>query len=194
MQAAIEEAHKAGRRTATHAQGTTGIKNAIGAGIDSIEHGFHLDDEAIEMMLERGVFLVPTLAAPYHILEAGIESGIPAYAIEKTERAADAHKRAFRRAHKAGVRIAAGNDGGTPFNRSENLAVELELMVQTGMTTAEALSCANVEAAALLGLEDQVGTVEPGKLADLVVLDSDPLAEISAVRQVHMVIKGGQVV
>jgi imidazolonepropionase-like amidohydrolase len=90
------------------------------------------------------------------------------------------------------VRIAAGNDGGTPFNRAGNLASELERMVAAGMSSVEALATAHGSAAELLGLAEQIGTVEPRKLADLVVLDADPQADISAVRQVHMVIKAGQ--
>ncbi|MBN1583698.1 MAG: amidohydrolase family protein [Anaerolineae bacterium] len=190
--AAIEEAHKAGKLTATHAIGTAGIKNATRAGIDSIEHGSLLDDEAIELMLERGTWFVPTLAAVYHIITGGTEAGIPVFVIDKAKRLQDAHQNSFLRAREAGVRIAAGNDGGTPFNRSENLASELECMVRAGMHPAEALATAHRSAAELLGMDDQIGSVEAGKLADLVVLDADPLADISAVRQVHMVFKAGQ--
>jgi imidazolonepropionase-like amidohydrolase len=98
----------------------------------------------------------------------------------------------FCRALAAGVRIAAGNDGGTPLNRADNLASELERLVAAGMSPAEALATAHATAAELLRLEDQIGTVEPGKLADLVVLNADPLADISAVRRVHAVFKGGK--
>ena len=192
MCAAVEEAKKADKLTASHAQGTTGIKNAVRAGIDSIEHGFYLDAEAIDMMLERGTFFVPTLAALYHIIQGGPDSGIPAFMIEKSKRATDAQIESFRRAVEAGVRIAAGNDGGTPFNLSDNLVSELERMVVAGMSPAEALATANGNAAELLHMADQIGTVEQGKLADLVVLDADPLVDISALRQVHMVIKAGQ--
>ena len=192
LRAAIEEAEKTEKLTASHAQGTTGIKNAIRAGVDSIEHGFFLDTEAIDMMLKRGVFLVPTLAALYHIVEGGTESGIPAFMVEKAKRASDAQLDSFRRAREAGVRIAAGNDGGTPFNLAGNLVSELERMVTAGMSPAEALATAHNAAAELLRMSDQIGTVEPGKLADLVVLDADPLADISAVRRVHMVVKAGR--
>ena len=192
MRAAVEEAKKAGKLTASHAQGTTGIKNAVRAGIDSIEHGFYLDAEAIDMMLERGTFFVPTLAALYHIIQAGPDSGIPAFMIEKSKRATDAQIESFRRAVEAGVSIAAGNDGGTPFNLSDNLVSELERMVVAGMSPAEALATANGNAAELLHMADQIGTVEQGKLADLLVLDADPLVDISALRQVYVVIKAGQ--
>jgi imidazolonepropionase-like amidohydrolase len=194
MRAAIEEAEKAGKQTATHAQGTVGIKNAVRAGVDSVEHGFFLDAEAIDMMLERGTYLVPTLAALFHLLEVGPEAGVPAHALEKAQRAVDAHLDSFRRAREAGVRIGAGNDGGTPFNPSSNLVTELELMVEAGMSPTEALDGAHRSAAELLRMEGEIGTVEQGKMADLVVLESDPLVNISAVREVRMVIKGGQLV
>jgi imidazolonepropionase-like amidohydrolase len=192
LRAAIEEAKKAGKLTAAHAHGAAGIKNAILAGIDSIEHGFFLDDDSIEMMLDRGIYFVPTLAAIYEVIERGSESGIPSFMIERAKRASDVHLDGFRRAREAGVRIVAGNDGGTPFNRADNLASELERMVAAGMSCVEALATANSNAAELLCLSEEIGTVEPGKLADLVVLDADPLVDIHAVRQVRMVIKSGQ--
>jgi imidazolonepropionase-like amidohydrolase len=192
MRAAIEEAHKAGKRTATHAQGTEGIKNAIRAGVDSIEHGFFLDTEAIKMMLERGTVFVPTLAAIREVQDRGEESGVPGYMLEKARRINDAHLDSFRRAYEAGVIIAAGNDGGTPLNLSWNLANELAYMVEAGMFNAEALAAAHMTAASLLGLADEIGSIEPGKVADVVVLDGDPLADIAAVRRVSLVIKGGE--
>lgn len=191
LRAAVEEAEKAGKTTSAHAQGTLGIKNAVLAGIDSIEHGFYLDAEVIDMMLERGTYLVPTLSALFEVLERGPDSGIPAFVLEKASRVTDAHQESFRRACEAGVPIAAGNDGGTPFNRSDNLAGELACMVAAGLTPAEALDTVHGSAARLLRMEDQIGTVEPGKIADLVVLDADPRVDISAVRRVHMVIKDG---
>jgi imidazolonepropionase-like amidohydrolase len=128
----------------------------------------------------------------YHIIQEGTEAGIPAFMIDKAKRLQDAHQDNVLRAREAGVRIAAGNDGGTPFNRAENLASELECMVRVGLYPAEALATAHRMAAELLGMDDQIGSVEAGKLADLVVLDGDPLADISAVRRVNMVIKDGQ--
>jgi imidazolonepropionase-like amidohydrolase len=126
------------------------------------------------------------------MITKGPEFGVPAFMIEKAQRASDAHLDSFRRAREAGLRIAAGNDGGTPFNRADNLVIELECMVAAGMSCIEALVTAHGSAAELLHMAEQIGTVKPGRLADLVVLDADPQADISAVRQVHMVIKAGQ--
>jgi imidazolonepropionase-like amidohydrolase len=189
--AAVEEAHKAGRKAATHAQGTAGIINALRAGVDSIEHGFYLNEEAIALMLERSVTFVPTLSALYRIIEHGQAEGVQPFVVEKACRAVDAQWASVQRAHRAGVSIAAGNDGGSPFNPQSDLAMELELLVQVGLSPAEALATATCQAASLLGLSDEVGTVQPGKRADIVVLSGDPLAEIGAVRQVQMVVWGG---
>lgn len=194
LRAGIEEAHKAGRRTATHAQGTSGIKNAVRAGIDTVEHGIYLDDEVIAMMRERGVVLVPTLAAPYQIVAAGEAKGIPAYAVEKSRRVMDAHRESFARAHAAGVPIAAGNDGGTPFNPAHDLVTELRLMVEAGMNPTAALATAGPGSARALGREDRIGTVAPGYAADLLLLDGDPLVDITALAHPWCVVQGGKIV
>ena len=196
LRAGVEEAHKAGKHAATHAQGTEGIKAAIRAGIDTVEHGIFLDDEAIEMMVKRGVVFVPTLAAPYRIVEAGEEKGIPAYALEKSRRVMGAHRRSFEQATQAGVTIAAGNDGGTPFNPSHDLAIEIRLLAEWGMGNMGALRAATYGSARALGISEETGTVQKGKWADLLVLEegADPLEDIGAVERVWMVVKGGKVV
>jgi imidazolonepropionase-like amidohydrolase len=192
MRAAVEEAEKAGRLTASHAQGTCGIKDVVRAGIDSVEHGFYLDNEAIDMMLERGTFLVPTLAALHTLILAGEAFGVPAFMVEKAKRSSDAQLESFARAKKAGVRIAAGNDGGTPQNTSDNLAGELERLVASGCTPEEALLAGTGSAAVLMRMSDQIGSIEAGKLADMVVLGANPSVDISNVRKVEWVIKEGQ--
>ena len=194
MRAAIEEAEKTGKLTASHAQGTDGVKAVTKAGIDSIEHGFFLDDEAIDLLLEHGTYFVPTLAALYYIIEAGPDAGIPEFMVEKAKRCSDAQLASVEKAWKASVPIATGNDGGTPFNTSDNLAGELEQLVAGGFSPQEALLAATRVSSKLLRMEDEIGTVEAGKLADLVVLGADPLEDISNVRKVEMVIKGGQIV
>jgi imidazolonepropionase-like amidohydrolase len=196
IRAGVEEAHNAGKRTASHAQGTKGIKNALRAGIDTIEHGIFLDDECIGLMLKQGTVFVPTLAAPYQINKAGASAGMPDYVLRKSLAVADAHKRSFEMALAAGVPIAAGNDGGTPFNPSEDLVTEVKLMVEYGMSAVNAIKAATYGSAQALGIEQGVGTIEKGKWADLIVLrpDADPLADISTLAQIEMVIQRGRVV
>ncbi len=179
MAAGIEEAHKAGLKTAAHSQGSEGAKNAVIAGIDSLEHGVDLDQEVIEHMVERGVFVVPTLSAPFNILEAGAESGIPEEFVEKTERLAEVHLEGLSQAKKAGVRMAMGTDAGTPFNKHGRNAIELALLDRIGFTPLESIGCATSGAAELLGIEETVGSISPGKRADLLIVDGDPLKDLS---------------
>jgi len=178
LSAGVEEARKAGRRTATHAQGTEGIKNSLRAGVNSIEHGFFLDDEAIELMLEMKAYLVPTLNAPYQIIRGGVKKGVPRFAVEKSKAVMKSHFQSVQRAYKAKIPIAMGTDAGTPFNcHGENLK-EMELLVKAGMTPMEAIIATTNIASEVLGLEKKIGTVEKGKLADLIVMDGDPLKDI----------------
>lgn len=192
LHCACIEASNANKTTAAHAQGIDGIKNAIRAGITTVEHGVYLDEEAVEMMLERGTFLVPTLVAPYYIAKYGLESGIPEHAVRKTEKVMERHKESFRMAHKAGVKIAAGTDAGTPFNRHGDFVKELELMVENGMTPAEAIHSATLVAAQAMKIDHKTGTIEEGKLADLILVEGDPLTDISAARKVTHVFKEGR--
>jgi imidazolonepropionase-like amidohydrolase len=195
LRAGVDEAHKAFVKTAAHAQGTSGIKNAVRAGIDSIEHGIFLDDEAVELMRERGTVLVATLAAPHNIGKHGLAGGIPAYAVEKSNLVMEAHRESFKLAYRAGVRIAMGTDAGTPFNRHGANAEEIALMVECGVPPADALVAATRTAAELLDLLDERGTVEAGKQADLVIADGDPLTDIRLLCRPETslsVIKGGQ--
>lgn len=194
MKAAVEEAQKAGKRTASHAQGTQGIKNAIHAGVTTIEHGVFLDNEAIQLMLARGVYLVPTLSAPYFIIKGGTEAGIPEFAVHKTKQVIEQHLKSFRAAHQAGVKIAMGTDQGTPFNVPSNIVQEIRLMVENGMSPEEALSSATRVAAEALGLGDQIGTIEPGKCADILALDGDPLSNLDSLENVTWVMKEGEIV
>jgi len=183
LMAGVEEARKAGRRTATHAQGTEGIKNSLWAGVNSIEHGFFLDDEAIELMLEMNAYLVPTLNAPYQIIRGGIKGGVPRYAVEKSKAVMKSHFQSVRRAYKSKIPIAMGTDAGTPFNcHGENLK-EMELLVKAGLTPMEAIVATTKTASEVLGLERKIGTLEKGKLADLVVVDGDPLDDISLLQK-----------
>jgi imidazolonepropionase-like amidohydrolase len=184
----VHEANAAGIWVMAHAQATDGIKNAIRAGIRSIEHGIFLDDEAIDMMLQRGTWLVPTLVAPQGVIRAAEEgAAIPDAALAKAREVVSIHREAFRRAVAAGVKVAMGTDSGvTPHGRNLD---ELQLMVDGGMTPMQALVATTRSAAELMGLDDELGTLEAGKRADLVVVEGDPLevgdlaSRISAVYQ-----------
>lgn len=193
MRAAIYEAHKVGKKAAAHAQGTKGIKDAVKAGIDSIEHGIFLDDEVVEMMREKGVYLVATLSAPYNIKKYGVESGIPDYAVRKTEQVIDAHGASFMKAYRAGVKIAVGTDAGTPFNRHGENAQELEMMVQAGVKPMDAILAATKWGADLLGMSNIIGTIEAGKEADIIAVEGNPLENISLLKDVKFVMKAGKI-
>lgn len=173
LEVLVEEATAAGIFVMAHAQATDGIKNAIRAGIRSIDHGIYLDDEAIELMLQRGTWFVPTLVAPQGVIdaaEAGVDLG-PGI-LEKAKAVIDIHREAFRRAVTAGVRIAMGTDSGvTPHGR--NLC-ELALMAAGGMAPAAVLEATTRSAAQLLGVDGELGTIEPGKIADFTVVTGDP--------------------
>lgn len=170
----VEEATAAGRFVMAHAQASDGIKNAVRAGIRSIEHGIFLDDEAIELMLDRGTWLVPTLIAPIWVLES-VEAGaqLSDASVRKAREVIDIHADAVRRAVAAGVKVAMGTDAGVGPH-GDNLR-ELVLMQTAGMAPAEVLRSATQEAARLLGVDERLGTVEVGKVADLVVVDGDAL-------------------
>jgi len=173
-----EEAAAAGRFVMAHAQATDGIKAAIRNGIRSIEHGIYLDDEAIGMMLDRGTYLVPTLVAPRGVLEAR-ERGIPVpqVVIDKTLMVMDTHAASIKAAIAAGVRIAMGTDSGV-VPHGQNLR-ELDLMVDCGMSAADALVATTRTAAELMGLDEELGTLEPGKRADVVLVEGDALDWLS---------------
>lgn len=197
MRAGVEEAHKAFRPVGAHAQATEGIKNAIRAGVDSIEHGVWLDDEAIQMMCDRGTYLVATLTAPYQIAHCGLEAGIPAYMVDKGWQVLESHHDSFRRAVRAGVRIAMGTDQGTPVNKPGENAQEILQMTSLGMSNAAALMASTAWAAELLRIEGETGRIAEGLAADLVVLDADPVDNIQVLtnqRAIRAVIQAGRIV
>ncbi len=192
MRAAITEASTHGMRVAAHAIGTNGIKNALRAGVTSIEHGHLLDDEAIALFKERGAYLVPTLAAIYRIYENVSTGAQPDFVVRKAteiyEQAGDNIGKAWR----AGVRIAGGSDAGTPYNRHEDYAYEVELMSTVlGMTPLQALSAATSIAAELIGVD--AGVLAEGRPADLLLLDRDVAGDVRALRDPRVVIKAGAV-
>jgi imidazolonepropionase-like amidohydrolase len=191
LQVLVTEATAAGRFVMAHAQATDGIKAAVRAGIRSIEHGIFLDDEAIEMMLERGTWLVPTLIAPQGVIDAAAAgAAIPETSVRKAHEVVEAHRVSFRQAVDAGVRVAMGTD--CPVSPHGTNLGELALMAEhSSMTAMDAWVAATSSAASLLGVDDDLGTVEPGKRADLVVLDGDPLDLEKLADRVHQVWKDG---
>ncbi|MGZ3629928.1 MAG: amidohydrolase family protein [Ktedonobacteraceae bacterium] len=196
MSAAAEEAHKVGRKMAAHAHGSTGILTAVQAGADTIEHGSLLCEspEAIRLMAERRVFLVPTLATSA-MTTHGTE--IPSFMAENDRRLGDAPQRSVQAALAAGVPIAMGTDAGVPFVRHGANAIELVLMVEAGLSPMRSIVASTSNAALALGLQDEIGTIENGKCADLLVIDGDPLADINILTQkerIRLVMRNGCIV
>jgi imidazolonepropionase-like amidohydrolase len=191
-----EGAYRREIKVMAHAQGAEGIKNAVRAGIHSIEHGIYLDDEAIELMLAHGTYLVPTLLAPLSVVEQAESKGnMPEYGVRKARETIEIHSESIERAYRAGVTIAMGTDAGV-MPHGTNLR-ELGLMCQIGMSPMEALVATTKTAAACLDWQDRVGTLEPGKLADVVVTKTDPLANIRSLEDVStivLVMQDGRVV
>jgi imidazolonepropionase-like amidohydrolase len=196
MRVMVDEARRAGiHGVLAHAENAAGIQNAVIAGVRSIEHGDGIDDAAIDLLLQHDIPLVPTFFISYRMLEPDlVETGItPPWAVEKQQDLMPGLKANFRHAIERGVRVAMGTDGVA----GEHLPRELALMVEHGMTPLAALRSATIEAARLLDLGDDVGTLEPGKIADLVVVSGDPLAEPALwadPARVVAVVQGGKIV
>jgi imidazolonepropionase-like amidohydrolase len=188
---AVREAHKAGKRVAAHAIANAGIKNALRAGVDSIEHGCYLDREAVAMMKRAGTWFVPTLSAPDALREHRDE--VPAYVAKKADQVYEAHRESFKLALRHGVRIATGTDAGTPFNTHAGFAREFELMVGLGMPAAAAIGAATSDAAKALGAEDEIGMLAAGMSADIVAVAGDPRRDPQALRRVELVVARGAV-
>ena len=185
--ALVDEAHRLGRKVAAHAIGRDGIDSALRAGADTIEHGDGLDDELIDVMVRRGVYWCPTIYVGAYVAEGRAAAGAP---IWKTM--VDLERQAFGKAIRKGLKISYGTDAGG-YAWSESQAKEFSYMVRYGMTPMQAIQSATSVAAALLGQEANLGTVEPGRYADVVAVKGDPLADIAELERVSFVMKGGTV-
>lgn len=186
MRAAFYEAKKAGKKTTAHAHPPAAIKAAIAAGVDCIEHGALLDRETAELMAEEAIFLVPTLGESWEIADRGVELGRPAWLIELCQGKLESRLQTFELPVRAGVRMAVGTDV------AGSMALEMELMQRGGLSAMEVLVAATRHGAELCGLADQIGTLEVGKSADLIVIDGNPLEDIREISKVGLVLKKGK--
>jgi len=191
MAKAVEVAHRAGKKVMAHAEGTVGIKAAVRAGVDSIEHGTMLDEEGATMMEQRGTWLVPTLYCFQHDMETGLSKGRDPDSFAKGQEILAAQGPAFKLALKHHLKIAYGVDDD---DVDESVSREFGALVAGGMTTLGALQAATINGATLLGKENQFGSIEPGHYADLIAVTGDPLKDISVMYHVDFVMKGGQII
>jgi len=182
LQAAVDEAKRAGLKVAAHAHGSSGMKNAVRAGVHSIEHATLMDEEATTLMKDHGVYMVPTLSALATTAACRRGCGIPDSALEKAKAITKRHQASFKQAHRRELLIAMGTDAGTPFNYHGENAQELERMVALGMSPMESILASTAQAARLIGIQDKVGTLERGKVADLILVEGNPLKKIALLR------------
>ena len=196
IEAVCDEAHHVGKCVASHAHGPKGIMNAIEGGVKSIEHGSIQTKETVKAMLEHDVIQVPTLTASWNIVMKGTAAGIPDWAVAKATEIAEYPPKSLMLSHRAGVKVAAGTDAGTPFNRHGENAKELELMVNAGLKPIEAITCATKVGAEACYLAEKTGTLEKGKWADLIIVDGDPTTDIKILQdkaRIRLVMKAGAV-
>ena len=194
LRAGVEEAHKARRRAAAHAQAEDGIALCLEAGIDTIEHGVFLTEQLAARMAAQGTALVATLVAPHAIVEGGLAAGIPEFAVKKSVAVRDRHLESFRLALRAGVQIAAGTDAGTPLNPHGTIVPELMLMAGAGMAPLDVIRAATSVAASVAGLEGDTGRVAPGLAADLLAVEGNPGESLKALEAVRLVIADGRII
>ena len=193
MRVIVEEAHKQKRKVAAHATTPEGIKNALTAGVDSIEHGHGIDREGLEMMKAKGTFLVPTIGAIDLQIEKYKNDSVTPERRQRREAFLQGIQQSVQTAKSLGVKMAAGFDAASAEDQGMN-ATELAAMVKRGLTPLEVIQAATINAAELLGWLDKVGALEPGHYADLIAVDGDPLADITVLQHVKLVMKGGVVV
>ena len=189
MKAIVEESARWGRRVAAHAHGAEGIRLAVKAGVNSIEHGSLLDEEGVALMKERGTYLVPTIFVGYAVEKHAGEWKLPEKLIEKARRINREKRESLQRAFAAGVKVAYGTDAGV-FPHGEN-AADFRYLVEYGMTPLQAIQSATIHAADLLGQSEKLGSLRPGKFADLIAVTADPLKDVSVLEHIAFVMKAG---
>ncbi len=187
LKAIVDEAHRQRHKVASHAAALNGVHNSVEAGVDSIEHGMYIADADMKTMVAKGIYYVPTLYVGEYVAQGRAAAGAPVWV-----QMIPIHEQTFRRALKAGVKIAFGTDIGG-FDWNIDPAVEFVSMVKFGMTPAQALRSATVNASELLGMQDKIGSLEPGKFADIVAVPGDPLQDAKLLQQVRFVMKDGVV-
>ena len=192
MKAIVEEAHKLGRKVAAHAHGTSSIRDAIIAGVDSIEHASLIDDEGIRLAREKGTFLAMDIYNDDYILSEGEKAGFLPESLEKERKLGQLQRDNFRKAFQGGARMAFGTDAGV-YPHGDN-AKQFFYMVKYGMTPMQAIQAATINAAELMGWKDRVGSISVGKFADLIAVDGDVALDVTRLTQVKFVMKGGKVV
>jgi imidazolonepropionase-like amidohydrolase len=192
MHLIVATAHGLGRKVAAHAHGTLGIKSAVEAGVDSIEHGSYIDEEDIQLMKERGTYLVPTLYLGDWLMANYQPLGLTESMISKAKMVLGERDENIKRAFREGVKVAFGTDAAV-YPHGMN-AHEFAVMVRFGLTPLRSIQAATLNAADLLGWSDRVGTLEPGKFADLIAVNGDPLTDVTALENVTFVMKGGAIV
>jgi imidazolonepropionase-like amidohydrolase len=191
IRAAAAVAHAAGKKLTAHAYGTEGIRHAIAGDADSVEHAAFLDEETIHLLRARGIFIVPTLTNTYRVTTQGARSGVLDYLVATASAALPTMMTNAGRAHREGVPMAIGTDGGSWVNAHGDVATEVRLRIETGASPLEAVTMATLGSARCLGLDHSVGTLAVGKLADVIVLDGDPLSDPSALERVRAVYTAG---
>ncbi|MHB8619341.1 MAG: metal-dependent hydrolase family protein, partial [Chloroflexota bacterium] len=196
IRAAVEVAHDKGVRVASHAHALAAVKNSLRAGVDTIEHGSFLDEEAVELLLKNDAYLVPTLSFVKNLLSAQQTAGAPEFALRKARLVHEAQQTSFSMALKAGVRIAAGSDAGMLHTHHGSNADELLHLVSAGMRPEQALLAATRFAAEAMGLADSVGTIEKGRRADLLAVASNPLSDVGSLRgadTIQLIVRDGAI-
>jgi len=192
MKAIVDTAHGLGRKVAAHAHGSTGIKYAVLAGVDSIEHGSYINDEDIQLMKERGTYLVPTVYLEDWLLENVQTLGLTPNMIEKAKTVLPIAQQNLSHAFKSGVKVALGTDAAVyPHGLNGH---EFGKMVEMGMSPLQAIQAATLNASDLIGWTDRVGTIEPGKFADIIAVQGDPLTNVRVLENVNFVMKGGEII